>query len=81
VSNVCAVCNQQYLTCTGFCLTVPEYAERFLALQSDPTCVPSCSTPADQLVCGVTDGCGGICRGADLCGLFARRAEFFPALF
>ena len=79
----CAVCNQQFLACTGFCLTEPEFQERYLELQSVPDCQPDCGalTPRESLTCGVSDGCGGVCTGASLCGLMRRRPELFPILF
>lgn len=78
----CALCNQAFTTCTGLCLMVDAYAERYLNLQSEPECIPDCGTysPREVLSCGITDGCGGICTGPELCSFFARRPEFIPVL-
>ena len=76
----CALANQSYLACTGFCLMLPGIAAQYHELQSHPGCVPSCAWEAQSMPCGATNGCGGTCAGPELCSLLARRPELVPVL-
>jgi hypothetical protein len=89
LAGACQVCNREYLICSGLCMTAPEVRQRYTALQSSPECVRDCaevrfvfglaSYDSDQ--CGIPDGCGGSCSGANACSLFVRWTQLYPILF
>ncbi len=83
VSGACAVCNQKFTTCTGFCLFEPAIRDRYLQLQSVPSCSPDCGaySSSENLACGAPDGCGGVCTSESLCALLVQRPELYVVLF
>lgn len=70
VSDACAVCNTQFLTCLGTC--------PFGVYES--TVPAGCEADCTANLCGGPDGCGGFCTEVAYCGLLSRRPEFTAVL-
>jgi hypothetical protein len=72
LSATCERCNQEALICAGICMSKNQ------PTMSYEGCNPICNEAG--VVCGMPDGCGGVCNAETLCGLLVRHPRLAPAI-